>query len=92
MNKSFALGLVCVCLAACAPALRIEPAKVGSAERVVCERATPTGSIMPKKKCTTAAEREEQRKQAQAALEDERQRQLGDEITERLMRERSGSL
>jgi hypothetical protein len=60
---SSALCFVCF---ACSPALVIEdsPPLVTREQDIICTKEAPIGSHMPQKRCTTSAQRAEQRKEA----------------------------
>jgi hypothetical protein len=57
-------------IAACSPAVTQQEGKVAGAQAVTCTSTTPTGSNMPRRKCTTAAERDAQRAESQRTLEE----------------------
>ncbi|MDR7272679.1 uncharacterized protein YcfL [Pelomonas saccharophila] len=60
--KRLLMPLLILLLAACASQ---QPAATQAAtddKGTICERQTPTGSLMPTTRCTTAAEREEARR------------------------------
>jgi len=55
--------------AACSPAVTQQDGKMAGAQAVTCTNTTPTGSNLPRRKCTTAAERDAQRQESQGTLE-----------------------
>jgi hypothetical protein len=78
MSRVSALVLICAATSACSPALVVEDNTLVS-EEIICKSEVPVGSRRPKQVCTTAAEREQQRKRAKATVESE-QRARGEPI------------
>lgn len=72
MNPLIALIPVSVAIAACSQALVPQRSRVASGEIVTCRDVTPTGSHLPRRVCTSAAERERQQEAARAVLDDHR--------------------
>ena len=56
-------------IAGCSPAVTRQQGQLAGAQAVTCTNTTPTGSNLPRKKGTTAAEREAQREESQSTLE-----------------------
>ena len=79
MRAVSALILACTVTCGCSPALVVEPGTLVSDETIVCKNETPVGSRRAQKVCTTAAEREQQRKKARTTVEAE-QRARGEPI------------
>ena len=63
------LASLCACVAACSPALQPQTGKVASGQVVTCKDVTPTGSNVPRRVCTSAAERAAERDESQRTLE-----------------------
>jgi hypothetical protein len=61
MKNCLVLGLICLSATACT----YTPAKDPKSAGVVCTNEAPLGSHLTKRKCTTAAEREKARQQAE---------------------------
>lgn len=57
-------------IAGCTPAATQQEGKMAGAQVVTCTNTTPTGSNMPRRKCTTTAERDAQRAESQRTLEE----------------------
>ena len=65
MKNTVLLSALCFACFACSPALVIdEGPKVTQQRDIICKKETPIGSNYPIKRCTTAAQREEERKHA----------------------------
>ena len=79
MRAVSALLLACIVTCGCSQALVIEEGTLVSDETIVCKNETPIGSRRSQRVCTTAAEREQQRKKAQTTVESE-QRARGEPI------------
>ena len=72
------LVLSTVLLAACAVTPE-EPLTAGGAneEGLVCTKSVPTGSFLPERRCTTAAEREAARRQNDVLIDARNERDSG---------------
>jgi len=65
MKNALFLSALCFVCFACSPALVVEDAPVlTQGQDIICTKEAPIGSHMPQKRCTTAAQRAEQRKAA----------------------------
>jgi hypothetical protein len=86
MRYSLPWILVLVALSACSPALVVDPPPplVANNGDVACTRRAPTGTIRTRTVCTTAAEREQQRREAMEAVDEARD----DERAEAMRRQR----
>jgi hypothetical protein len=69
MSHRVAIACLCVAISACSPALVQEQGKVAGGQVETCKMVTPTGSNYPRRVCSTASEREEQRGESQRTLE-----------------------
>jgi hypothetical protein len=71
MLTRLAVAAVFVALiAGCSPAVTQQEGKMAGAQAVTCTNTTPTGSNLPRRKCSTAAERDAQRAESQRTLEE----------------------
>jgi hypothetical protein len=70
LSRLLATALFVALIAGCSPAVTKQEGKMAGAQAVTCTSTTPTGSNMPRRKCTTAAEREAQRAESQRTLEE----------------------
>lgn len=69
-SRVLTTALFVALIAGCSPAATQQRGKMAGAQVVTCTSTTPTGSNMPRRKCTTAAEREAQRVESQRTLEE----------------------
>lgn len=83
------LSSLCLLLIACSPALVQEPGELAKARQVVCMDVVPTGSLLPKRVCTTAGASAEEAAEAKEALAEAQQQQRDEiEMLEEQMRSR----
>jgi hypothetical protein len=83
MVKTFVmLSVICVAVSACSHTQDQKPNQVTSVEAVACRMETRTGSNMPRRVCTTEAERARKEEEARSMVDrTQRSRAIEDAAT-----------
>jgi hypothetical protein len=90
MRSSILLGMVCVVLSACSPALTPQESKFSNGDQVVCRYVVPVGSHLKERVCTTLSANKEESNQAKAVLEQAQHRRAADALLQRSGRRAEG--